>query len=88
MKYDNEEVLRIVFQSYSLQILKMIKQGPKRFGELRIEVKTRQTLSTRLANLIEYGLIEVVPIKVKGRFANYYRITKNGEHLLMGISKI
>lgn len=88
MEPSSEDVLRLVFQSYSLDILKLVRTEPRRFKDLQAQLPTRQTLSLRLAKLIEFRLIEVVPLKVKERYANYYRITKKGEKILSVITKI
>ncbi len=82
MDHSKDEILRVVFQAYSLDILRSLATKPKRFNELRKEVKTKRTLALKLDNLLDYGLIELVPIKAGKRYANYYKTSQKGKRLI------
>jgi DNA-binding HxlR family transcriptional regulator len=88
MKHTKDDTLRVIFEPYVLNILRSLIKESKRFNELRKEVKTKRTLSLKLSKLLDYGLIELVPLKTKGRYANYYKISDNGKKILEGLKRI
>ena len=81
------DVNSIILQAYVLDILRALKT-PKRFGELSKIVETKRTLSTKLAKLRAYGLIEVAPIMVKSRYMNSYILSNKGKRLVEILEKI
>ena len=88
MRYSKEDTLRLIFEAYTLDILRSLTDKPKRFNELRKDVKTKRTLATKLNKLIDYGLIELVPLKTNNRYANYYKISVKGKGLLKGLERL
>jgi DNA-binding HxlR family transcriptional regulator len=88
MKSEKEEVLRLIFEAYVLNILRSLTDKPKRFSELRKDVETKRTLAIKLNKLLDYKLIELVPLKVKNRYANYYKISEKGKKLLNNLEKL
>lgn len=88
MKHTKEDTLRVIFEPYVLNILRILKKDPKRFNELKKDIKTKRTLSLKLEKLLDYGLIELVPLKTNGRFANYYKISDRGKKILEGLKRI
>lgn len=88
MEPSKDEVLRVVFQAYALDLLRSLAAKPKRFNELRKEVKTKRTLALKLDKLIDYGLIELVPLKSGKRYANYYRTSEKGRKLIEQLGNV
>ena len=88
MKASKEDTLRLIFEAYSLNILRSLIGKPKRFSELRKDVKTKRTLALKLNKLMDCGLIELIPLKTNNRYANYYKISENGKKLLKGLEKL
>ena len=89
MKYDKYDTLGVMMKRYSIEILKAVNEKPLRFSELRMKVvRNPKTLSINISRLLEYGLIEVVPIKTGAKYSNFYRLSDNGKKLLHKIEKI
>lgn len=88
MKSGKEDTLDLIFAPYFLNILRSLVDSPKRFSELRKDVKTKRTLALKLNKLLDYGLIELVPVKVNKRYANYYALSEKGSKLLKGLEKV
>jgi DNA-binding HxlR family transcriptional regulator len=88
MKPSKEDTLRLIFEAYVLNILRSLTDRPKRFSELRKDVKTKRTLALKLNKLLDYGLIELVPLETNKRYANYYKLSEKGRILLDKIKKL
>jgi DNA-binding HxlR family transcriptional regulator len=82
MSYSKDEVLNAILQPYILDILRSLKERPKRYGELKNEVKNDRTLSLKLSKLQDYGFIEFVHIKVDTKYVNCYTITPTGKKII------
>ncbi|MDE1849732.1 MAG: helix-turn-helix transcriptional regulator [Candidatus Micrarchaeota archaeon] len=88
MKYDKYDTLHIMMKRYSITILKAISDNPLRFSDLMHSVRNSKTLSINLSRLLEYGLIEIVPIKTGNKYGNFYRLSDKGKKLLSKIERI
>ncbi|MFZ3077396.1 MAG: winged helix-turn-helix transcriptional regulator [Candidatus Aenigmatarchaeota archaeon] len=87
MNKGNIETIRLVGQPYILEILNALAKH-KRFSELKDICKNERTLSKKLNILRQNGLIDVMPVLVKNRYENHYKLTKKGEDFLKKIRSI
>ncbi len=81
MEEDRNSLPNLVLQPYIVDILKELRQ-PKRFTDLHVKIKSRQTLSVKLKSLSRTGLIKQTPLLVKGKYANAFVISEKGKKLL------
>ena len=88
MKGVEVDPLKMVFRPYFITVLKLLKNGPKQFKELRAVVKNGRTLSLKLAQLINYGLVETIGIKKDGKYINCYKISTKGIRLLGALDEL
>jgi len=81
-------LIKLLAQPYALEILRELKK-PRRYRDLKKVCGNDRTLSKRLRELTEIGYIEAVALRCdKGKFANYYKLTKKGIALLEKVKKI
>ena len=78
----------LVFKRYAIQILRLIGEKPKRFSELRKEIRNKRTLSSRISELLEFGLVEIIPVRVGQKYANYYKLTTKGKEIIKLLKRI
>ena len=81
------DAIKLLARPYILELLEGLK-SPKRFKDLKRICKNDKTLAKRLKELREFGLVDVVPLKEKGKFVNFYTITKKGKVLLKKIKEL
>jgi DNA-binding HxlR family transcriptional regulator len=79
------DILDVLMGSYSIHILELLKDGPKRFKDLKQLTKSDATLSTRISKMREFGLIDVVSIMIKKKYVNCYRLTSKGIRVLKAL---
>jgi len=82
MKSKEIDPLKMVIRPYFLTILRILKNGPKQFKELKSTVKNGRTLSLKLSKLIDYNLVETAGIKKGGKYINCYKISTKGLQML------
>ncbi|MDE1823618.1 MAG: winged helix-turn-helix transcriptional regulator [Candidatus Micrarchaeota archaeon] len=82
------DILRLVLQPYSIEILEALRADAKRFSELKQYVANERTLSLKLSKLLESDLIKVVPKKTEKKYVNTYKISEKGLHVLEKIEKL
>lgn len=82
MESEEIDVLRIVLEQYVLDLMRNMSEKPKRFSELTSIIHNERTLSLKLVKLMDYGLIESVPIKRGRKHINYYKVSKRGKKVL------
>lgn len=87
MNKNNIRTIRLIGQPYILEILNALVK-PKRFSDLKDICKNERTLSKKLSLLRQNGLIDVMPVLVKNRYENHYKLTKKGEDFLRKIRSI
>lgn len=87
MSKDSIRIIRLIGQPYILDILNALGK-PKRFGELNYVCKNERTLSKKLGLLRQNGLIDVMPVLVKNRYENHYKLTAKGEEFMKKIKNI
>jgi DNA-binding HxlR family transcriptional regulator len=75
------DIRDIILQRYVLDILRELK-SPKRYGGLQKKIRTRRTLSSKIAKLRGHGLIEVTPILVGNRYVSSYALTEKGKKII------
>ncbi|MDE1824945.1 MAG: winged helix-turn-helix transcriptional regulator [Candidatus Micrarchaeota archaeon] len=88
MGYGKLRILNLVLQPYVLEVLRELKNNPKRFKELQKFVKNERTLSLKLAKLQDYKLVEMTHLKTDGKYVNFYMITNLGKEVLTAIEDI
>lgn len=82
------EALSFLLQPFILQILRELRSGPKRFGDLKKHVKNDRTLSLKLGRLQDNKLASVAHLKSERGYANFYVLTKKGRRTLEAVEKI
>ena len=87
MNKDNIKTIRLIGQPYILEILNALGK-PKRFNELNQICKNDRTLSKKISLLRQNALIDVMPVLVKNKYENHYKLTKKGEEFLKKIRSI
>ncbi len=81
------DVLHLLMQPYILDILRVLDE-PRRFSEIMKYVRNGRTLSLKLAKLLEFGLVEIVPLKAEKKYVNSYVITKKGKEMLGKLNRL
>jgi DNA-binding HxlR family transcriptional regulator len=78
-----EAALRIIGEKWTFLVLREAFTGTRRFGDIRRRTHApRQVLSSRLASLVEDGLLRRVPYHEPGQRSRYeYRLTSKGLEL-------
>ncbi len=82
------DVLQLVIRPYTIDLLHALEKEPVRFRDLNKLVQNEMTLSNKIRKLLDYGLIEIVPIKTGRRYVNCYTISTKGRKLLLILKKI
>ena len=72
----------------ALMILDSLARSPKRYNELRETCSSDRTLSLRLKELEDSGLIGGIRKKSGGRYAVYYSMTERGREVIEKIKGI
>jgi DNA-binding HxlR family transcriptional regulator len=80
-------IIKIIAQPYVLEILEALKK-PKRYRDLKPVCKNDRTLTKRINNLQELGLVESVALKEGNKYVNFYRLTNKGRNFLAKIEKL
>lgn len=88
MREAKQDILNVLFEKYSIQLLRLLNDKPMRFTEIQKHIKNARTLSLKLMKLQENGLIEVAPVKVEGKYVNSYKISKKGKEIVKTLEKI
>jgi DNA-binding HxlR family transcriptional regulator len=76
-----------VLQPYVLPILRALDGEPKRFLDLKKVVTNETTLSAKLSQLLNSGMIEAVPVKAGKRYVSAYKLTLSGRGVLKALEK-
>lgn len=87
MNKDNIKTIKLIGQPYVLEILNAL-DNPKRFSELKQVCKNERTLSKKLSLLRQNVLIDVMPVLIKSRYENHYKLTAKGKEFLKKIKSI
>jgi DNA-binding HxlR family transcriptional regulator len=75
--------LQEIAKPYALDILEELSKGNRRFSELKHLCKSQKTLTIRLYELIELGVIETqIEKPKKKRMIVFYKITEKGKRSL------
>ncbi len=82
------ETLSFILKPFVLDVLRELKNGPKRFSDLKKCVKNDRTLSLKLAKLQDYKLVSVAHMKAEKGYANFYVLSKKGRRTLDAVEKI
>ncbi len=82
MEHSKRDLLQVMLQPYIIDILHVVEAEPKRFRDLKKYVKNDMTLSSKLSKLLDYKLIETVPMKTERRYINGYITSKKGKEIL------
>ena len=80
--------LDTLFEPYIVNILQLLSDKPKRFGEIMTKIKNRRTLSIKLSKLRSLGLVETTSIVVDGKYMNGYMTTEKGKKVLKMLEKV
>lgn len=88
MKSEKKDLLTFLLERYVLDILNILKHSPKRFSDLKKSIKNERTLSLKLSKLLDFGLIEPAPIKIKGRYVNSYMISQKGRDAVKKLERM
>jgi DNA-binding HxlR family transcriptional regulator len=80
-------LMKLLAKQYTLDILMALKE-PKRYKDLKSVCKNDRTLSNGIKELQELSLIEPVAVKEKGKYVNFYKLTRSGEDVLDRIEKL
>jgi DNA-binding HxlR family transcriptional regulator len=80
-------LIKLLAQPYTIQILEALKK-PSRYKDLKEVCKSDRTLAKRVRELQELMLIEPMALKEKGKYINFYKLTKKGEEVLRKIEKL
>ncbi|HVA83220.1 MAG TPA: winged helix-turn-helix transcriptional regulator [Candidatus Aquilonibacter sp.] len=88
MKEGKVDVLNVILEKYSIQILRLLDGKPMRFMEIQEHIKNARTLTLKLTKLQKSGLVEAAPIKVEGKYVNSYKISKRGHEIVKTLKKI
>jgi len=88
MKEGKQDVLKVILEKYSIQILRLLDEKPMRFMEIQRHIKNARTLTLKLIKLQESGLVEAAPIKVEGKYVNSYKISKKRHEIVKTLKRI
>lgn len=88
MEKGKQDILRLALQPYTIELLHKLEKEPARFKDLNKQIPNEMTLSNKLRKLLEYGLIEIVPIKIGRHYANCYTISVKGKRLLTLLKQV
>ncbi|MDE1846147.1 MAG: winged helix-turn-helix transcriptional regulator [Candidatus Micrarchaeota archaeon] len=88
MKFDRRDTLKVVLQPYVMGLLWLCRNTPKRFKNLREYVRNERTLSQKLQKMQRYGLLDVAPVKIEGKYVNSYRTSKMGTEMVQKLERI
>ena len=81
------KLIKVLVQPYTINILEALKK-PERYKNLKMVCKNDRTLAKRIKELQELMLIEPIALKEKGKYVNFYKLTKKGEDVLNKIEKL
>ncbi len=87
MVKENMKLIKLVGQPYVFEIMEALNK-PKRFSELKHVCKNEKTLSKKLNLLRQNSLIDVMPILVRNKYENHYKLTTKGEAFLKKLKEI
>lgn len=85
MEKDRSDLLHLLLQPYTIEVMKAMIDQPKRFMDLKRYVKNEMTLSTKLSKLLKNGLIEFAPVLTEEGYVNAYKISAKGKRVLKGL---
>ena len=88
MKDKNPDILNFILQPFILDILEMLRIGPKRFGEFKNKITNERTLSLKLTKLQDYEFIVVNHKKTKNGYFNFYTLTTKGRRVVKAVDKL
>ncbi|MEM3596531.1 MAG: winged helix-turn-helix transcriptional regulator [Candidatus Bathyarchaeia archaeon] len=77
-----KNLIQILSQSHSIEILKSLSQRQMRFVDLKEVCNSNRTRAARLKDLQDKGLIKVVPKILGKRAYTFYEITSRGREAL------
>ena len=77
-----KNILKILGQSHTLEILSSLNERPRRFIDLEEVCKSNRTRSARLKELEQKKLIKRVPKIIGKRAYTFYEITPLGKRAL------
>ncbi|MBI2151619.1 helix-turn-helix transcriptional regulator [Candidatus Woesearchaeota archaeon] len=81
-------VIEIIGKIGTLKILELLENAPRRYNQLKSSCSSDRTLSQRLKQLDECGLVEAISIKSEGRFFVHYKITERGKEILIKVKEM
>jgi DNA-binding HxlR family transcriptional regulator len=81
-KMKEKNLLQILGQSHSMEILKSLSKRQMRFVDLKEICSSNRTRAARLKELQDKGLIKVVPKILGKRAYTFYEITSRGKEAL------
>ena len=79
---DTWSLLRLLAQTYALDILDSLSKKPQRFSDLQHCSHNERTRAQRLKELEGIGLISTVSLKVGKRYFVHYKLTEKGKQVL------
>jgi len=83
-----KSIIQILARSYAIEILRLLKEKPLRFVDLKELCRSNRTASARLKELEEKKLIKPVPRLIEKRAYTFYEITPLGESVLKLCEKL
>lgn len=81
------DLIKLIAHPYASEILEALKK-PKRYKELKLICKNDRTLTNRIKELQEFGLIVSVALKDGNKYTNFYELSGAGHALLRKIDKL
>jgi len=77
-----ENIIQILGKSHAVEVLRALKEGPKRFLDLKEVCNSNRTRSARLRELESKGLVKTIAKIVGRRAYTFYELTPIGREAL------
>lgn len=83
----NQEIIRMLGEYHSFDILEALLQSPKRFSDLNKACPIEKTRAKRLKELKVEGLVQII-VKERGKKDfMHYNLTEKGETILRKVKE-
>lgn len=80
--------MNVLAKKYTYNILKALKEGPRRFKDISSACENEKMRSERLKELEKFNLIKVRVERIKGRAVSIYEISEKGKQTLKLVEDI